>query len=205
LDWELLLPKISIVLASSNQGKIQELQEALNHFNIELIPQSAFGIRDVEETASTFVENALLKARHAASIAQLPALADDSGLVVEVLAGAPGIYSARYAGPKADAADNINKLLEQMQDVPEEKRSAYFYCALILISHPLDPAPKIGIGKWHGVVLEKPRGDAGFGYDPIFYLSEEKKTAAELTLDTKNKISHRGQALSALVKQLTEK
>jgi XTP/dITP diphosphohydrolase len=191
-----------VVLASSNPGKIREFSEILKPFDIEIIPQSELGVKDADETGLSFVENALLKARHAAQITGLPALADDSGLAVDALSGAPGIYSARYAGEKANDQDNIDKLLKAMQDVPEQNRSASYHCLLVFMTHELDPTPIICDGKWSGKILREPRGTSGFGYDPIFFDVSENKTAAELSPEIKNKISHRGKALNYLLKSL---
>ncbi len=196
---------MKIVLASSNAGKIKELSALLLPLNIELIPQLALGVNDAEETGITFVENALLKARHAAAQTGLPAIADDSGLVVPALQGAPGIYSARYAGKKAESNDNIAKLLHELAQVPEENRQAYFFCCLTFLSHAQDPTPLICTGKWYGKILHETRGTQGFGYDPIFYLPDQGKTAAELPLEIKNTLSHRAIALNALLNALPEK
>ncbi len=194
--------KNKIVFASSNAGKINELQSMLEKFNFEIIPQSTLGIDDVEETGLTFVENALLKARHACQQSNKPAIADDSGLVVHALDGAPGIYSARYAGKNANSQKNIEKLLEDMRDIPDENRSAHFHCTLVYLSHAEDPAPIICEGIWQGTILQNPTGTQGFGYDPVFYDETEKCSAAELSPDRKNHISHRGQALRILMEKL---
>jgi XTP/dITP diphosphohydrolase len=196
---------MKVVLASSNAGKIKEFKVLLQDFDIDLIPQSELGVSDVEETGLSFIENALIKARHAALVTGLPAIADDSGLAVDALDGAPGIYSARYAGEQAGAADNINKLLKALEKIPDEKRSASFHCILVFMSHPLDPTPLVCDGKWSGNILRRARGEDGFGYDPIFYVPTEKKTAAELSSALKNKISHRGIALQSLLKMLPDK
>lgn len=196
---------MKVVLASSNAGKIREFQALLAPFHLDIHPQSEWGIDDVEETGLSFVENALIKARHASRLTGLPAIADDSGLAVQALQGAPGIYSARYAGTEATAQDNIRKLLSALQDVPDDKRQARFHCVLVLLSHALDPTPLICDGHWSGQILRSPIGDDGFGYDPVFYVPSENKTAAELPLAIKNKISHRGLALQALLKRLPEK
>jgi len=196
---------MKIVFASNNTGKIRELNEFLKDQQIDLIPQNALAVNEIEETAVTFVENALLKARHASRLTGLPALSDDSGLSVPYLHGSPGIYSARYAGKKSSAEDNIKKLLTQLEGVPDENRHAFFYCVLVFLQHDEDPAPLICAGKWPGIILHEPMGGNGFGYDPIFYIPELKKTAAELPLTLKNKISHRGIALQALLKLLSEK
>ena len=160
---------------------------------------------EAEETGLTFVENALIKARHAALITGLPAIADDSGLAVAALCGAPGIYSARYAGTKAKAHDNIKKILMELKDIPDENRHASFHCLLVFLSHAKDPTPLVCDGKWSGIILHSPKGENGFGYDPIFYVPEQKQTAAELSPSLKNQISHRGMALQSLLKLLPEK
>lgn len=196
---------MKIILASNNAGKIREFSELLNPFDIELITQSQLGIKDVEETGLTFVENALIKARHAARESGLPALADDSGLAVAALSGEPGIYSARYAGDNASASENIEKLLTQLKKHPEKKRDAAFHCVLIFMTHAKDPIPLICDGIWSGIIIDDPKGQGGFGYDPVFYIPSEKKTAAELPSHVKNKISHRGRALQLLLKKLPEK
>lgn len=185
-----------IVLASGNAGKIKELTALLLPLHIEVIPQSQFNISDVEETGLTFIENAILKARHASQITGLPALADDSGLAVDALNGAPGIYSARYGG--------IEKLLRNMQNISDDQRQASFHCVLALLQTPDDPAPIVCQGRWHGSILRENRGTQGFGYDPVFYVPSESMTAAELAPEVKNKLSHRGQALRALIQILTE-
>ncbi len=187
-----------VVLASSNEGKLVELREILASVDIELIAQSALGIADAEETGATFVENALLKARHAARAAGLPALGDDSGICVDVLGGAPGLYSARYAGGHGDAGANIAKLLAELDGIGEAQRNAHFHCSIVLLASPDDPAPLIAEGRWHGRILTAPRGDHGFGYDPVFFDPELKRGAAELDTSTKNRVSHRGQALAKL-------
>lgn len=196
---------MKVVLASNNPGKVKELTELLSSFHIELIPQSKLGVTEIEETGLSFIENALIKARHAAHMTGLPALADDSGLAVDALNGAPGIYSARYAGENANAKNNINKLLAELQLVSAEKRTANFHCILVFMLHEKDPTPLVCDGIWSGMILDSPRGENGFGYDPIFYDPVEKKSAAELTSTIKNKISHRGKALQDLLKRLPEK
>lgn len=196
--------KNKIVFASGNAGKINELQSMLENLHYQLIPQGTLGIHDIDETGLTFVENALLKARHACLQSGKPAIADDSGLVVQALDGAPGIYSARFAGKHADARKNIEKLLEEMHDIPEENRRAHFHCTLVYLEHAEDPAPLICEGIWHGTILTAPTGTHGFGYDPVFYDENEKCSAAEMPLERKNKISHRGQALRILLEKLKE-
>jgi XTP/dITP diphosphohydrolase len=199
------LAKIKVVFASNNKGKIHELQTLTPSFVLDVIPQTYFNIPDVEETALSFVENALLKARHAAKIAQMPAIADDSGLEVYALRGKPGIYSARYAGKGATAQDNIRWLLQNLESIPNEQRRARFYCALVYLAYAEDPTPLICEGSWEGSILKAPQGNQGFGYDPIFYVESEKCSAAELSLAKKNQLSHRGQALQLLLKKLPEK
>lgn len=190
---------LQIVLATSNQGKIAEFQSLLKILPIEWIPQSEFDIKDVEETGKTFIENAILKARHAAKISGLPALADDSGLVIDALEGAPGIYSARYAGKNATAAQCNQKVLNEMQDVDKQDRTAAYHCVLALVEYENDPVPLICHGIWEGSILFKPQGNNGFGYDPIFYVPTHKCSAAELSLTEKNSISHRGQVVDQLL------
>ena len=193
-----------IVLASNNSGKAREFAAVLAEPNLAITPQSAFGVPEAEETGLTFVENALLKARNAARHTGLPALADDSGLVVDALDGAPGIHSARYAGPDADDRVNMDKLLVALRGVPVERRTARFICVLALLHHPADPTPLICQGCWEGVILTEPRGANGFGYDPVFFVPDEQRTAAELDLATKNRLSHRGQALARLRRHLQD-
>ena len=187
-----------IVLASSNTGKLVEMRAILADLAIELVAQSALGIADAEETGLTFVENALLKARHAARISGLPAIGDDSGLCVDALNGAPGLYSARYAGTHGDASANIAKLLDTLRDVAPAQRGAHFHCSIVFLRSVDDPAPQIAEGHWHGRILDSPRGSGGFGYDPIFLDPASGVSAAELDALTKNRISHRGQALAQL-------
>jgi len=189
---------VKLVLASSNAGKLAELNVLLGDSGIELLSQRTLGIDDAEETGKTFVENALLKARKAALESGLPALGDDSGLCVDALDGAPGLYSARYAGAHGEAEANINKLLRQLDGVPDAQRSAYFHCVVALLRHADDPRPIIAEGRWHGRILTTRRGTAGFGYDPVFLDVEHGRSAAEMDAVLKNRISHRGQALAAL-------
>jgi len=190
--------KPRIVLASSNAGKLAEMRQILADAGIELVAQGELGIADADETASTFVENALLKARHAARASGLPALGDDSGLCVDALSGAPGLISARYAGRHGDSAANIAKLLDALREVPDPQRGAHFHCSIVLLAHADDPAPVIAEGRWHGRVLHAPRGERGFGYDPVFIDPANNLSAAELDPELKNRISHRGQALALL-------
>ena len=193
-----------LVLASSNRGKLDELRDLLIPSGYELIAQSDLGVDDAEETGSTFVENALLKARHAARITSLPALADDSGLLVDALDGAPGLRSARFAGEHGNAAANNSLLLERLNDVPPDRRSAHFYCVLVLLRGGDDPQPVIAEGIWHGRILPAPRGSQGFGYDPLFLPDGQTLSAAELDPAMKNRISHRGQALAAFREKLAQ-
>ena len=186
-----------IVLASSNPGKLAEIREVLADSGIELVAQSEFGIGDAEETGTTFVENALIKARHAAGLSGLPALGDDSGICVDALGGAPGLYSARYAGRHGDNLANNAKLLDALSDAPDDERSAHFHCTLTLLRSADDPAPLIAEGLWRGRILHAPQGDKGFGYDPVFF-DPEHGPAGELDAAIKNLISHRGLALARL-------
>lgn len=191
-----------IVLASSNAGKLREINQLLGGLQFEVVSQSRLHVPDADETGLTFVENAILKARNAAQHTGLPALADDSGLEVDALHGAPGIYSARYAGPKASDAENLEKLLAMIKDVPDEKRSARFQCVLVYLRHALDPTPLICQGTWEGRILMAARGANGFGYDPVFFVPTHACSAAELPAETKNVLSHRGQALQQLLEIL---
>lgn len=191
-----------VVLATGNQGKIRELGDLLSPLQWRVRPQSEWQFTEAEETGLTFIENAILKARHAAQQTGLPALADDSGLAVDALGGAPGIYSARYAGSNADDAANVAKLLEALQTVPESKRQASFHCVLAFLRHAEDPTPIICHGTWHGEITLQPAGTGGFGYDPVFWVASESCTAAELSKERKQALSHRGQALRQLLQQL---
>jgi len=191
-----------IVLATGNPGKVGEFAAVLAGFPFEIVPQSLFGTPEVEETGLTFVENALLKARHAAQHTGLPALADDSGLVVDALGGAPGIYSARYAGAGAGDQANMDKLLQALAGVSAAQRTGRFVCALVLLHHPADPTPLICQASWEGMILTEPRGRHGFGYDPVFFVPDQNRTSAELDPASKNRLSHRGRALAELVRLL---
>ncbi|MCX8739611.1 XTP/dITP diphosphatase [Gilliamella sp. B2824] len=191
-----------IVLATNNQGKVNELQTLLADAGFNIVAQKEFNVPDVDETGLTFIENAILKARHTAKLTRLPAIADDSGLVVDALNGAPGIYSARYAGYHGNDKLNNQKLLSQLHNVPTEKRTAYFYCALVFMRHDNDPTPIICLGKWHGLILNQEQGEGGFGYDPLFYIPELDCTAAQLSKEHKSQISHRGQALKQLITKI---
>jgi len=189
-----------LVIASNNSGKLREIGELLAPLAINVAPQSEFNISEADEPHITFVENALAKARHASRCSGLPALADDSGICVSALGGAPGVNSARYAGePKSDERNN-QKLVAALQN--EADRRAYYYCVIVLVRHADDPQPIIVDGSWYGEIIDQPRGSGGFGYDPYFYLPEFGKTSAELTAEQKNQISHRGQALAKLVEIL---
>jgi XTP/dITP diphosphohydrolase len=189
---------MKLMLASSNAGKLAELRELLADTGYALHVQAEFGVADAEETGLSFVENAILKARHAARATGLSALGDDSGLCVDALGGAPGLYSARYAGGHGDAQANIDKLLAALEDVPDDRRTARFYCVLALLRHAEDPQPVIAEGVWEGRILHARRGTGGFGYDPVFFDPERGCSAAELDPALKNRISHRGRALAAL-------
>lgn len=195
---------MKIVLASGNRGKLVELGELLAGAGIELLPQGALGIADAVEDGRSFVENALIKARHAARLSGLPALADDSGLIVDALGGAPGLISAHYAGVHGDAAGNIVRLLAELRGVPDERRTARFYCCLVLLRHADDPQPLIAEGLWPGRILDAPRGTGGFGYDPVFFDPETGLGAGEMLPERKNPISHRGRALAVLKARLGE-
>lgn len=191
-----------IVLGTNNQGKVKELHNLLVDSGFDVIAQSEFNVPDADETGLSFVENAIIKARHTAKLTGLPAIADDSGLAVDALDGAPGIYSARYAGEHGNDKQNIEKLLDALKDVPDEKRNAYFYCALVFMRHTNDPTPIICLGKWVGKILRSEQGQGGFGYDPVFYVPELGCSAAEISREQKSHISHRGQALQQLLTQL---
>lgn len=191
-----------LVLASANAGKITELQQMLGGLGVRIIPQTDLDIPDIEETGFTFVENAILKARNAAALSNLPAIADDSGLEVDFLQGAPGIYSARFAGEGAGDKANKEKLLQLMADVPADQRSARYQTVIVYMRHGNDPTPIICQGTWEGMIATESRGDQGFGYDPIFYVTETNCHAAELDKVTKNRLSHRGKAIANLLQQL---
>lgn len=189
-----------LVIASGNPGKLREIGRILAPLGLQVVPQSDFGVPECPEPHVTFIENCLAKARHAALHTGLPALADDSGICVDALNGAPGVYSARYAGePKSDQRNN-EKLVAALAN--ERNRKAHYYCVIVLVRHPDDPQPLIAEGAWHGEIIDSPRGENGFGYDPYFYVPELGKTGAELEPDHKNAISHRGKALALLVERL---
>jgi XTP/dITP diphosphohydrolase len=195
------LPR-TLVLASSNAGKLEEFRPLLAPWRFDVRPQAEFGVVDAEETGLSFIENALLKARHASQATGMPALADDSGLCVQALGGAPGLYSARYAGAHGDADANIDRLLEALADVDDAQREAHFICVLALLRHPEDPEPILVEGRWQGRVLRARRGSGGHGYDPVFLDPVHNQTAAEMPLAIKNQISHRAQAMALLRERL---
>lgn len=193
-----------LVLASNNAGKIRELQVLLSPLGFEIVAQGALGIPDAEETGSSFLENALIKARHAATLSGLPAIADDSGLEVDALDGAPGVYSARYAGLSASDGDNIDKLLAALSGVEAGRRSARFRCVMVFVRDAGDADPVVAEGCWEGRIGEACRGEGGFGYDPVFIVPETGLSAAELSPEDKNRLSHRGQAASLLASRLRD-
>ena len=193
-----------IVLATGNQGKVREMADILSEFGFDVVAQSEFNVSEVAETGTTFIENAIIKARHAAKATGLPAIADDSGLEVDYLNGAPGIYSARYSSEGASDKQNIEKLLDAMQGVATEKRTARFHCVLVLMRHENDPTPLVCHGKWEGRILTEAHGENGFGYDPVFFVPEDGCASAELEPARKKQLSHRGKALKSLFAQLSE-
>ncbi len=194
---------MKLVLASGNAGKLAELQDMLAGLPLQIVPQRELGVGDVPETGLTFVENALIKARHACQVTGLPALADDSGLIVDALDGAPGLYSARYAGSPTDDAANNAKLLDALREVPAERRSARFHAVIVLLRHANDPQPLICEGSWEGRIIDTPRGSNGFGYNPVFLDESLGLTAAEMTPEQKNGRSHRAKALQLLLQKLS--
>jgi len=194
----------NIVLASGNPGKVREINQLLAELDLHVVPQSDYGVAEAEETGLTFIENAILKARNAAAHTGLPALADDSGLEVDALNGAPGIYSARYAGAGAGDRANLEKLLEALREVPEAERTARFQCLMVYMRHSEDPVPLICQGTWEGRILFEPRGEGGFGYDPVFFVPTHNCSSAELEPQVKNALSHRGQALRQLLAALKQ-
>lgn len=191
-----------VVLATGNPGKVAELSDLLKPLNKQIIAQSEFNIEDAAETGTTFVENAIIKARHAARITGLAAIADDSGLAVDYLNGAPGLYSSRYAGEQATDHDNLLKLLTELEGVSEAQRGAEFHCVLVYLRHADDPAPLICHGKWRGRITTEEHGEGGFGYDPIFWVEQQQATSAQLSKAEKNALSHRGKALRQLLQQM---
>jgi XTP/dITP diphosphohydrolase len=192
----------TVVLASGNAGKLREINQLLAGVELRALPQSQFNVPAVDETGLSFIENAILKARHAARHARLPAIADDSGIEVDALRGAPGIYSARYAGAGASDAQNLQKLLAELSSVGTEDRGARFQCVMVYLRHENDPTPIVAQGTWEGRILAAPRGENGFGYDPVFYVPTHECSSAELPPEIKNTLSHRGQALRALIAAL---
>ncbi|MGI2882172.1 XTP/dITP diphosphatase [Vibrio furnissii] len=193
-----------IVLATGNQGKVREMADLLADFGFDVVAQSEFNVPEVAETGTTFIENAIIKARHAAKETGLPAIADDSGLEVDALDGAPGVYSARYAGEHATDQQNLAKLLNAMKDVPEAQRTARFHCVLVLMRHENDPTPLVCHGSWEGRILTEAHGSNGFGYDPIFFVPEDNCASAQLEPARKKQLSHRGQALKKLFQAIEE-
>lgn len=193
-----------VVLATGNPGKLKEMTEILQPLGWGVSPQSDFFSDEAEETGLSFIENAILKARFACRKTGLPAIADDSGIEVSVLQGRPGIYSARYAGPNASDEDNLHRLLADMGEVPPNQRQASYYCAMVFCRHADDPTPLVGLGCWKGEILHVPQGDGGFGYDPIFWVPQFERSAAQLSKQQKNAVSHRAQALHALVEQIKD-
>ncbi|MEH0675360.1 XTP/dITP diphosphatase [Vibrio scophthalmi] len=193
-----------IVLATGNQGKVREMADLLSEFGFDVVAQSDYAVSEVAETGTTFIENAIIKARHAAKETGLAAIADDSGLEVDYLQGAPGIYSARYAGEGASDQQNLEKLLTAMENVPETQRTARFHCVLVLMRHHQDPTPIVCHGVWEGRILTKPQGEHGFGYDPIFFVPEDQCASAQLEPARKKQLSHRGKALKQLFAQLSQ-
>ena len=191
-----------IVLASGNKGKLREFNQMFATLRMQVLPQQEFNVPEAEETGLSFVENAILKARNAAAHTGLPALADDSGIEVDALRGAPGIYSARYAGPGASDAANLQKLLDDLEEVPDERRTGRFQCVIVYLRHARDPVPLIAQGAWEGKILCEPTGENGFGYDPIFFVPTHGCASAELPPEEKNRLSHRGIALRTLAGQL---
>lgn len=204
---------MKVVLASHNAGKLKELSALLAPVDLALVAQAELGIDAAEETGCTFIENALLKARHASQLSRLPAIADDSGISIDALNGAPGVYSARFAGSDADDAANNAKMLSSLRQAgalespatgPSAQTAAHYYCVIVLLRSPEDPTPLIATGRWRGQITAEPKGHNGFGYDPYFYLPGEGVTAAELPAEVKNRISHRGQAVAELIRQLSD-
>lgn len=191
-----------VILATGNKGKVKELASMLSGLGLEVLPQSEFSVTEVAETGTTFVENAIIKARHAAKSTGLPAIADDSGLSVDALGGAPGVYSARYSGEQATDNSNIIKLLNAMTDIPKGKRQARFLCVLVFMRHADDPTPIICQGEWHGEITTEQHGENGFGYDPVFWVEAQNCSSAQLSAEQKNALSHRGKALKLLLTQL---
>ncbi|AJR07491.1 XTP/dITP diphosphatase [Photobacterium gaetbulicola] len=193
-----------LVLATGNQGKVKEMASLLADFGFDVVAQSDYNVSSVAETGTTFIENAIIKARHAAKETGLPAIADDSGLEVDYLKGAPGIYSARFAGEDASDEENLQKLLKEMEGVAEEQRTARFHCVLVMMRHENDPTPIVCHGSWEGKILTEAHGENGFGYDPVFWVPEDQCSSAELEPARKKQLSHRGKALAKLFAALKE-
>lgn len=191
-----------VVLATGNPGKVREMADLLAAFGLDIVAQTELGVESAEETGLTFIENAILKARHAAAITGLPAIADDSGLAVDVLGGAPGIYSARYAGEDASDRQNLLKLLAALENVPDDQRQAQFHCVLVYLRHAEDPTPLVFHGSWQGEITRSAVGEGGFGYDPVFYVPALGKTAGEMTKAEKHAVSHRGKAMTLLLEAM---
>ncbi|WP_210452026.1 XTP/dITP diphosphatase [Pantoea ananatis] len=191
-----------VVLATGNPGKVRELADLLADFGLDVVAQTELGVESAEETGLTFIENAILKARHAAQLTGLPAIADDSGLAVNALGGAPGIYSARYAGEDASDQQNLEKLLQALENTPDGQRQAQFHCVLVYLRHAADPTPLVFHDAWEGEITRTAAGEGGFGYDPVFWVPALGKTAAELTKAEKGKVSHRGKALTLLLEAM---
>lgn len=192
-----------VVLASNNQGKVREVGQILADLKLQILPQGDLGVEEVPETGTTFVENAIIKARHAAEVTGLAAIADDSGLVVDALHGEPGVWSARYAGPGAGDQANLDKVMSELGDTPNGQRSARFMCVMVYMRHAADPVPVIAQGVWEGTIATEAAGDNGFGYDPVFWVPQQGCTSAQLSAEHKNALSHRGQALRLLVAAMT--
>lgn len=193
-----------LLIATGNPGKLAEFRQLFAPLGVEVIGQRELGIQDPEETGLSFVENALIKARHASQISGLPCLADDSGLCVDALQGEPGLHSARFAGPHASSIDNIQLLLQRLQGVPDEQRGAHFVCLLVLLKHANDPDPLIANGRWQGSILLQPVGEGGFGYDPVFFFTPLRRSAAQLSQQEKQRVSHRGKAIERLLRSIKE-
>lgn len=193
-----------IVLATGNQGKVKEFAKLLKDFPYDVVPQSEFEVSEADETGTTFVENAIIKARHAAEVTGLPAIADDSGLAVDALGGAPGVYSSRYAGIDASDEQNVEKLLHALTDVDESHLQARFLCVIVYMRSAQDPTPLICQGEWHGHISRVRRGESGFGYDPVFWVSSQNLTSAQLAPEVKNRLSHRGKAMAILMQKLSD-
>lgn len=191
-----------VVLATGNPGKVREMADLLAAFGLDIVAQTELGVESAEETGLTFIENAILKARHAAAVTGLPAIADDSGLAVDALGGAPGIYSARYAGEEASDQQNLLKLLDALEEVPDGQRQAHFHCVLVYLRHAEDPTPLVFHGSWQGEITRSAAGEGGFGYDPIFFVPALGKTAAELSKAEKHAVSHRGKAMTLLLEAM---